>query len=37
MDESTIRIVSGALAVVCVLLLILRRRAKQKTADRNDS
>jgi hypothetical protein len=35
-DESTVRIVSGVLAVVCVVLIILRRKSKKKDASRDD-
>jgi len=30
LDESTVRIVSGALAVLCVVIIIMRRKAKKK-------
>jgi hypothetical protein len=35
-DESTVRIASGVLAVLCVIALILRRRSKKKASDQDD-
>jgi hypothetical protein len=29
MDESTVRIVAGVLAVLCVVIIILRRKGKK--------
>jgi hypothetical protein len=35
LDETTVRIVSGVLAVLCVIIIIWRRKAK-KNASRDD-
>ena len=32
MDESTVRIIAGILAVLCVVAVILRRKAKKSSA-----
>jgi hypothetical protein len=32
MDESTIRIIAGVLAVLCVVAIIMRRKGKKSSA-----
>jgi len=36
LDENLVRIVSGVLAVACVLIIILRRRTKQQNSQKDD-
>lgn len=35
MDEQTVQIVAGLLAVVCVVIVVIRRKSK-KTADQDE-
>jgi hypothetical protein len=36
MDEMTVRIVAGALAVLCVGVIIMRRKGKKSTSTEDD-
>ena len=36
MNDATFRIISGVLAVVCLVLIILRRRNKRRGSDQDD-
>lgn len=36
MDQSTVQIVSGILAVLCVVVIVMRRKAKRKTEAQDD-
>lgn len=36
MDENMVRIISGALAVLCVVIIIMRRKSKKKDTAQDD-
>ena len=36
MDQDTVRIVAGVLAVLCVVAVIMRRKSKKKSAVEDD-
>lgn len=36
MDENTVRIVAGVLAVLCVVIIVMRRKGKKPTTDKDD-
>jgi hypothetical protein len=36
LDENLVRIISGALAVLCVVVIMLRRKSKKKDTAQDD-
>lgn len=36
LDENTVKLISGALAVLCVVIIIMRRKSKKKDTQQDD-